>query len=187
MIFVLLIFITIPFQTAVPGRPVFHINVLPAALVYMLLGYGIHMLIDVKSNKIHISHGILLIFVGWRMSNTYGGAISQIGNLCYFFESFCTIIGILILVTRAKKILFLEYIGERSLFIMGLHALVFQWATEFTDYIKQGVGFNSDFIYHILMVGVTIIICCSIADAYYVVKDMICRQLMQGEKQHESE
>ena len=30
----------------VPGRPVFHINVLPAALTFMMIGYGFKYLID---------------------------------------------------------------------------------------------------------------------------------------------
>lgn len=163
---IFLFLITIPFQTVVPGRPIFHINVLPAALVYMIIGYGTSQLFKIRNNKIHFSFGILLVFVGWFMSRTYGGNIAQIGSLYYYFESICTILGFLVIANNLDRIKILEYFGKRSLFILGLHSLVLPQATVFAEYMKQSIEFDSDFIYHILIVSVTIVICCSIADVY---------------------
>lgn len=155
IIFLFLLFITIPIQTAIPGRPVFHINVLPAALVYMLFGYGVNKLIDLEDEKLHISFGILLIFLGWYLSCRFGGNIAQIGNLIYYFESFCTILGFWIIFVNIRTIKILEHIGKHSVFILGLHALVLERATEFIDYMKQSIGFENEFVRHILIVALT--------------------------------
>lgn len=167
-VFILMYFITIPFQTVVPGRPIFHINVLPAALVYMLFGYGLHELLNVINKKIHISFGIVLLFIGWYTSRTYGGNIAQIGSLYYYFESFCTISGLYVILDHLKSAKILEYIGERSMFILGCHILVLERASEFVEYIKQSVGFYNDFIWHVFTVCITVILCCSFSDIFKI-------------------
>lgn len=169
IIFVLMFFLTVPFQTAVPGRPVFHINVLPAAIVYMLLGYGLNRLFDSTKRKLHVSFGIILIFVGWYMSRLYGGFISQIGTMYYYLGSFSTIIGLWSIVMNVKRVKVLEYIGERSMFILGIHALILEKASNFAEYIKASFGFGSDFIYHVFAVGIIVALCCSFADVIKIV------------------
>lgn len=173
-VFILIYFLTIPFQTAIPGRPAFHINVLPAALVYMLFGYGFHRLLNKINKKIHISFGIVLLFIGWYTSRTYGGNIAQIGSLYYYFESFCTISGLYFILDHIKNAKILEYIGERSMFVLGCHVLVLERASELAEYIKQSVGFYSDFIWHIFIVCITVILCCSFFDIFKIISKSSC-------------
>lgn len=168
ILFMLLCFITIPFQTIVTGSTAFTINALPASLAYLLFGYGIE---KRMINRLpHVSWGVLLIFTGWHLSLTYGGNIAGINSMFYYVESFCTILGLWIIVSYIKEKVILEYIGQRSLYILGIHSLITGVAGEFADYVKKMSGFKNEFIWHLIIVIVTVALCCCIADVFILLR-----------------
>ena len=122
ILFIILCFITIPFQSIVTGGTAYAINALPASLAYMLFGYGIEKIM--RSRLPHMALGVLLVFAGWYLSLTYGGNITCINNMFYYVESFCTILGLWIVISYIKENMILEYIGQRSLYILGIHSLI---------------------------------------------------------------
>lgn len=94
VILIVMVLGTIPFQSVFPGRPAFHINALPAALVFMIIGYKFR---QVCSNHVWRNTwmpGIVLITIGWKVSTVYYGYISEIRSLFYYIGAFCTIVGI---------------------------------------------------------------------------------------------
>lgn len=68
IVFFLVAWVTLPFQSMFPGRPVFHINVLPSALVFMLTGYFFHALLEhndiLQSLKSNLPIGCVLLILG---------------------------------------------------------------------------------------------------------------------------
>ena len=94
IILILLVVGTIPFQSIFPGRPVFHMNALPAALVFMIIGYKFGQVCSNYIMRKTWTFGIVLITIGWKVSTVYYGYISEIRSLLYYIGAFSTIIGI---------------------------------------------------------------------------------------------
>lgn len=115
--------ITFPIQTILEGRPPFHINVVPAALVFMGIGY----LFRKYESKIKINNfgSILIIFISLVLAYKNPGNISYIINPIYFFISATLITYLLYIMLKncTDNNLFV-YIGKNSLAIFGIHALV---------------------------------------------------------------
>lgn len=129
---VLLVFLTVPIQSipSIVGRPAFHINALPAALVFMLLGYAFKMFaISGKasaflSKSLNSFTGFALIFPGILLTHQFGGVISQINSPVYFLLASATILGFYCFSKETgNKVL--ASLGNKSLYIFSLHTLVF--------------------------------------------------------------
>ena len=143
---------TIPFQEMLPGRPIFHINVLPAAVVFMMFGYCFHYIIDIEnSKKISIKScsgtvGILLLMIGWQISTLHYGNISSIESYFYFGGATCTIVGLFIIGKWFDNFKIMNYVGKKTLYIMGLHNLVFFAARNIVNYITENIGISNDIV-----------------------------------------
>lgn len=171
------VLITVPFQNLIPGRPAFHINVLPAALAFMIMGHLFHSTILKYTCRKQIPFGICLLVIGWRISTIYYGNIAHIGNNLYFVGAICTIIGFYYLSEVFSKNRWAEifcYIGQKTLWIMGMHNLVTTDAYEFVDYMFDVLKIENPFIVNICTVLVVIAVCCAMAEAV----EPICIQVL---------
>lgn len=181
LLFTYFIIITIPLQNAIPGRPIFHINVLPPALIFMLMGYHMNYLFQKNKFFSQINKntliGILLLIIGWRLSIIYYGNISDIKSILYLIGSSFTIIGLYIIVDKLINYKPLLYIGNKTLYILGLHALTFNTTRKLAFFILNNVGINNTFITAILVVSSSIIICCALTECYTIIKITISKNL----------
>ena len=161
---------TLKFQEIFPGRPIWHINVLPVALVYMTIGFYTYKILKEKTGS--ILYGIVLIMIGWHMTLTWGGNVAQINTYWYYVESFLSIMGIYI-IARNINVKFLNRIGKMSLYIMGIHALIMNFAGQFVQYIFDTIEFSSEFIRHMCAAGITVLLSCAISNIYLDIKNVI--------------
>lgn len=127
---VLIVIATLTFQiqTLIIGRPPFHINVLPAALVCMGIGY----LFRKYESKIRTNNvmNILIIFMALILVYKNPGNISYIINPVFFFggASLITYLSYIIMGNCTNNN-WLVYIGRNSLVIFGIHSMVILWYT----------------------------------------------------------
>lgn len=122
IIVLILIAISVPFQNLIPGRPAFHINVLPVGLAFMGLGYLFNKYI--KNEKVPDLVAYACLFIGILVASLNGGNISEINNVIYYVGAVCSIY-FFYSITKDNNNKLLEYIGKNSLIIYGLHALIF--------------------------------------------------------------
>lgn len=155
--------VTIPFQRLLPGRPVFHINILPAALVFMLIGYGFKHLLNTKdaAKKFfgNAIFGIVLIGAGAFVSWPYGTNVSEIRRLTYFVGASCSILGFYAFGRLFENIRFVRYIGENTLYILGLHSLIY-FPIELTSICLELIGISSGFVVRVIAAGISAVVCC---------------------------
>lgn len=166
----MLVSLTVPFQQLLPGRPIFHINVLPAAIVFLTIGYAfayclkeIKIIEKITNNK---CIGTIFIIVGWILASKNNGDISNIKSVIYFASASLTILGIY---TISRKLInndFIIRIGSESLYILGLHILTIPYVRPFSKYICNAVGLNNVFFNNFLIVTFSILICIGIIDLY---------------------
>lgn len=174
--FIILLIVTIPIQKAIPGRPIFHIDVLPSALIYMLFGYYFKHLLDNKKLeevKSNIPIGIFILVFGWGISMRYGGSIADVGGYSYLVGAALIIVGLYILSVKlinSKKLL---YIGEKTLYILGLHCLTRDICSSFTRFIFECIGLKQPFLENVVVVILTIILCCAAAELYKIIKKYV--------------
>lgn len=173
IIMVILIFVTIPIQNLIPGRPVFHINALPTAMFYVLLGDFIRNINFNKKFK-KCSQAILLIFIGFDLALLYSGNIAHIGTKYYFVVSTISILGYFILSGIIKnKSKILSYFGENSLFIFGFHSILLPYTSYVSKYILGIFKINNVMIIEILCVIITAVLCCGLRECYLYIKDIM--------------
>lgn len=174
--------VTIPVQQLLPGRPVFHINILPAAIAFMFFGYFFRHL--EKSEEIpsklwnNILTGILFVVIGYFISTVHYGNIAGIKSYLYFPGAMCTITGLFIFSGVLKEPL--AYLGRNTLYILGLHMLTMNTAYTVSSSIFRLFKINHDGLYSIFASIVSIVICCIIAESYkfivYIIKNAISKQ-----------
>lgn len=122
IIVLILIAVTVPFQNLIPGRPALHINVLPAGLAFMGLGYLFNKYI--KNEKVPDLLAYVCLAIGILIASVNGGNISEINNVIYYVGAVCSIY-FFYAITKDNNNKLLAYIGKNSLIIYGLHALIF--------------------------------------------------------------
>lgn len=173
--FFALFFITIPFQTLLPGRPVFHINVLPAALTFMLMGYFLHWFIDKNAEHLNanICFAALLLLIGWKFSTLHYGDISHIKSIWYFVGAFCTICGYYIICGYLPQCIAISYIGKNTRYILGLHRLTASLASAVAIFLMQGIGLENTFIQNCLTVLISLLLSCGWLEMYKNFKEMV--------------
>jgi fucose 4-O-acetylase-like acetyltransferase len=129
VVMVCLSILTIPFQNLVTGRPAFHINVLPAAIAFMMIGH----MFCVLQNKEMFKHeysklvkeivAVLLIFAGILVSYKFPGNVAHIGSVMYIVGASMTVLGWYILACYNNGEI-LAFLGQYSFIILGLHGMV---------------------------------------------------------------
>lgn len=167
---ILLAISTLPIQTWLPGRPVFHINILPAALVFMLMGYGTKALLESKPSLEKWSGsflaGLVFVVIGALLSLPWDTNVSEIKRMGYFFGAICTIWGFYMMGGFLSRFRILQYLGENSLFILGLHSLLWDisgdLAARFCDLIHLGSATAETLI----MVLCSMAICCGLRELW---------------------
>lgn len=164
---------TLWFQTLLPGRPAFHINILPAALVFMLLGYGTKYLLThvEKLNRYKSSFLLGLVFValGFVISLPHDTNVSEIRRLWYFPGAYCTILGFYLMGGLLSRIKLLHYLAESSLFIMGIHSVLLEDVYWLVGWVTERVELPS--MLQILMaLCITIAVCCLMKEIYLRIK-----------------
>lgn len=174
-LFAFLLLITIPFQTLLPGRPVFHINVLPAALAFMLMGYFLHWFINKTRGlfKCNVCFATLLLLIGWFFSTLHYGDISSVNSIWYFAGAFCTICGYYIICGYLPQFNALSYIGQNTCYILGLHSMTASLAFAVVDFLMQGIGFENTIIQNTIVAFVSLLLCCGLVELYKNFKQMI--------------
>ncbi len=172
IIFLFCVFMTVPFQNWLPGRPIFHINVLPASIAFMLIGYFINYVLEEKVwlNKIK-DNGLIggfLLILGWAIAalNNYGN-ISEIGSPLYMVGATLTILAFYILSKRLTGSKLLNRIGAQTIFIFGLHGLTLPIIQSLLTYL----GVQDASMVAIATVALSIFICCAIAEIYILSKE----------------
>lgn len=115
---------TVPFQNRFPGRPPFHFNVIPAALVFMGIGY-LWRRHEMQLARLCLPVGLVWIVALLLFSRNQGANISLILRPHYYFASAaCSIFVYLEIARKLESLSLLRYVGEHSLFFYGLHAVV---------------------------------------------------------------
>lgn len=171
IVLIILVFVTIPIQSLLPGRPVFHINVLPAALTFMYLGYGFKYLIEntkiMDDFESKLSIAVLALVIGYMVSSIDYGNIAQINGYHYFIGAFFTIVGFFILSGKFTNVGFLKSLGKNSLFILGLHTLALQMFQGVANYITMGIGITNVLVSHIVLVTIVLVTTYGVTEIYH--------------------
>ena len=118
IILIILILITVPIQNLIPGRPALHINILPASLAFMCIGYLFNKYF--KEKQIHSAVACVGLCIGIVIAGINRGNISQINNVIYYIGAIGTILFFYTL-TRESKNKILSYLGKNSLIIYAVH------------------------------------------------------------------
>ncbi|MEO4054123.1 acyltransferase family protein [Solibacillus sp. CAU 1738] len=161
--------ITLPFQMYFLGRPPFHFNVIPAALVFMGIGY-----LFKKYSKINVP----LIFVVTAlvssiliMYNNLGAHIANIKNPINYFTS--ALLSIMVYYHCVKSISeknILVWLGRNSLELFGIHSLVIVTYSYLPlERYFGNFGLISFFIFNAINI---VIICSVIVYGYKKIKSM---------------
>lgn len=118
---------TIPFQRMIQGRPAFHINVLPAAIVFMWIGYFSWKYRDKVLGRLHEPFTtvavISLLYGGICIAYMFPGNIASINHYLYFIGALATT-AVFYLAQSEHPATILVFWGENSSFILGVHAWV---------------------------------------------------------------
>lgn len=177
--FIALFFIIIPFQKAIPGRPIFHINILPAALFFMLFGYFIKYIIDNKifsEFKSNIPVGCLFLVIGWHFSSRKYSNVAAINSYSYIVGACLLIIGFYIISSLLVNRKSLIYVGGKTMYILGLHLLVKEVCYNFSRFIVTSVEINNELIYNCIVVLSDLLVCCGLAELFLFVKNKIVKE-----------
>ena len=171
---------TLWFQELFPGRPAYHINVLPCALVYMTVGYYTYIIL--KDKKLNLSFGIVLLAIGWYLQQSHGGNISQINSYWYYASSLCSITGIYVVAQNLKgSHEIMKKSGKMSLYIMGIHSMLIDYAAQFTQYLFDTLLISSDFLKHMFIAVTTFVLSYALSEIYMTLKaHVIERKLFQN-------
>ena len=176
---ILLLLATVPLQAAMPVRPVFHINILPAALVFMLAGYGFRFLLQRKPAVGQLCGfwpaGFLLMLLGWGISSVHKGNIATIRSYLYFVGALCTIVGLYIISDKLKSLRVLEYIGQRTLYIMGLHMMMLAGAALLVPRLLPVAALQNP-----VQICLALLLCCIAADIWMATRRFLSRLVQRS-------
>lgn len=124
---ILVSILTIPYQLIVTGRPAWHINVLPVAIFYMIIGYLFYIYSerDIIKKFYRTLMAMMLLVSGFIVFSLVGsdGGVAHITSYWYYIGSLLTVMGFYIF-SRSSKNRFLRYLGRNSLYFFSLQALI---------------------------------------------------------------
>ena len=186
ILFIVLVLITIPIQALMPERPVLHINILPAALIFMMIGYYTNYALTNKNKHLlelanNTLFNLFFIILGFAISIKYPGNISEVKSILYLIGATLTITALYNLVKLVKNYKILDYIGERTLYILGLHLLTIKLCIRMSKFIVKSIDIHNAFITAVLAVTMSLIICCSLTDIYKMIRLYIERKYLENE------
>lgn len=176
IILIIISLLIIPIQTYLPGRPIFHINVLPAALTFMLIGYEFKRLLTSKEKvftKTNNFLGITLLFLGYVISTKNYGDVSKIKSYYYIIGATLTIISLYILSGNIKENKLLEYIGANTLPILCLHSLVIPVIGKIPNEILLNLGIKNLMLENIILVTISIVVSITLYEIYLNIKNKL--------------
>ena len=81
--------------------------------------------------------------------------------------------GLYLLAFKMRPSKILEYIGKRSLYILGLHSLIANQVIRLSDFISAVLFIENPYIGSLLFTVIIIILCCALADIYSQVKTFL--------------
>lgn len=180
---ILIFFVTIPFQQFVCGRPAYHINVLPVAIVFMAIGATfckiedkMFMYREIQENMNEV-FACVCIYIGIIISYYYPGNVGGIENGMYILGACATVLGIYILAGYYNGTI-LEFFGKNSIIILGLHSLIGGLFRNFVEgnLMKKWDGPLLNFILVSLQLIVMGIICICWKKTKNLLKNMILRK-----------
>lgn len=143
----------LPIQKVISGRPAYHINALPAALIFMEIGaiyYNVKGKLEriFKSGQIREACGLILLWGGVVICYFWPGNIANIGNFMYILGAVFTVYAFyLSIYTYTGRVL--SFLGEKSMWILGLHEFV---GSFFRNCVQERIftKWNGPIIYFIL-------------------------------------
>ena len=170
--FVVILIGTIPFQSLFEERPVFHINVLPAALTYMFLGFFIAYLKD-YIDKVPFFIGIIMIIPGMLTWQNHIANIADIESYWYYLYSFLTIVGLYITLKHLPANKFITFMSKSTIYILGLHFPLLPISSAIAEYMSEKWDISNPHILSIVQTVFLATVCCLIGLAYDTVKKLI--------------
>jgi fucose 4-O-acetylase-like acetyltransferase len=117
--------LTLPLQDFLTGRPAWHINVLPAALAFMLIGY-LYARHEQRLRRLRgAAVGIGFVATGYATSLLcpIGSNIAHVATYVYFLSAILSTYGYFLLARESGSAV-LAHLGKYSLHYFSLHALV---------------------------------------------------------------
>lgn len=167
IIIIILIAITVPFQNLFPGRPALHINVLPAGLVFMGLGYLFNKYL--KEEKLPDILSYVCLSIGILIASLNGGYISEIYNIIYYLGAICSIY-FFYSITKDNNNKVLAYIGKNSLIIYAIHSLISTTYSHTSIFSFFNERFDNGIMLVVTHILYTLIICIAICKLYEKIK-----------------
>lgn len=103
--------------------PAFHINALPVSISYLLIGY----LLGIKKKLTYIKPNIfitlVLLSIGYIFAFIFRGHVAKVTSLGYYVNSLVSVGG-WYCVAKSSNSIILQFLGENSLYIFGIHQLI---------------------------------------------------------------
>lgn len=165
-----LVVVTLPLQKLLPGRPAFHINVLPASLAFWLLGWLCEPALRSGAWNRWAPRLCLPMLIAGYIPHAMngGGNISYILGVNYYFGAVCSILGYYSLSQRLRSP-FLAYIGRNSMLFLGLHMYVIsRFAT-----VPRPEWLAGDMAYRVLRIAVVVAILMIVNEGYRLLRRAI--------------
>ena len=165
---------TIPIQNVITGRPAWHINVLPAALFFMLVGYLYRLYGErlAKYGNSFLAIGLIVFGYVLSLGLGMGASIAHVNTYSYFLCSLISIYGYYML-ARESQNKYLAYIGRNSLYFFSLHALVLlELPALKIDQFFIGIGEDGVIIYIIQLLSVLLLTTALVAMIRYAAKKL---------------
>lgn len=174
---VLLIAVSVPVQTLLPGRPILNINVLPVALSLMALGY----LLRRFAPSGHVSGWVVFGCLGLTLlvALLVPGNVSRITEYWFFPAAIASFVVYRHFAQLLQGSDFLNFIGRNSLLIFGLHGLVantYQYTV-----VSQRVGAHADgLLAYLINVMYVVVITSGIVWTYLEVKRLVKNRVIRS-------
>ncbi len=167
-----LILLTMPIQNALPYRPVLHIDAMPAALTFMLLGWLAEALTRCKAWRLAPWLCPVLLLAGFLLQAVNGGgSISNCRSMLYYPAALCSILGWYCVCQRFQSPI-LTFIGQESLLFLGLHLNVYLRLVRF----PCPAFLTNETVYHAMQFLAGTAVICLIALALRAVKQRLHRR-----------
>ena len=183
IVFIAILIGTIPFQSLFEERPIFHINVLPAAITFMFLGYFTALLKE-YIDKIPFFVGIILLVPNIITWPYHIANIASIGSYTYYLYSFLTILGLYITFKKVPENKLVTFISKSTIYILGLHFPLLLVSNNIAEYLTNTWNIDNNHILSIVQTIFLAAICCLAGFIYELVKNKMKSKLQASSQNH---
>lgn len=183
VVFVAILIGTIPFQLLFEERPVFHINVLPAAITYMFLGYFVALL-KKYIDKIPFFVGLILLIPNMITWPNHIANIANIASYTYYLYSFLTIIGLYITFKKVPGNKFITFMSKSTIYILGLHFPLLPISNRIAAYLREAYSIDNNHILSIVQTVFLAAVCCIAGYIYELIKRGIRTKIQASSHEH---